>query len=283
MSEFSVLNSLINEKNMSQENMPVLFVGHGSPMNAIEDNEFSKAWKQIGNALPIPKSILCISAHWETDGTFVTVMENPRTIYDFYGFPPELYKIKYSAPGNPGLAEEIKDIVKYTKVENNYNWGLDHGCWSVIRNMYREADVPVIQLSIDRTKQPSWHYELSNDLKALRKKGVLIVGSGNIVHNLRLYDFYNTDRSYDWALELNKTLKTLISQRNFNDLINFPVEGKNASLAIPTNEHYLPMLYSLGLTENNENIEFFNDKVLSSISMTSFITLNIINVRDHTY
>lgn len=274
MSELSVLNGLINEKNTSLENTPVLFIGHGSPMNAIEENEFSKTWKEIAKLLQVPNTILCISAHWETNGTFVTAMQKPSTIHDFYGFPPELYKIQYAAPENPDLAKKTKNIVKITDVNMDYNWGLDHGCWSVINNMYPDANIPVIQLSLDRTKPPSWHFELSRDLKVLRKKGVLIIGSGNIVHNLRLYDFYNTGKPYGWAVESNEILKKWIRQKNFKELTDFPHSGKYSPLAVPTNEHYLPMLYSLGLIENHEDIDFFNDKILSSLSMTSFISIN---------
>lgn len=177
----------------SEEKMPVLFVGHGSPMNAIEENEFVEGWKAIGKELPSPKAILCISAHWETKGTFVTAMEKPRTIHDFGGFPPELYEVQYPAPGHPSLAGQTKEIVKRAVVELDARWGLDHGCWSVVRRMYPDANVPVLQLSLDHGQSPQWHYELGKDLAKLRRKGVLIIGSGNMVHNLRMMNWENPE------------------------------------------------------------------------------------------
>lgn len=251
--------------------MPLLFVGHGSPMNAIEQNEFSRGWAAIGRKLPQPQAILCVSAHWETNGTFVTAMEKPQTIHDFGGFPPELFAVQYPAPGSPELAQQTKEIVKKAAVELDQQWGLDHGCWSVVKHMYPDADVPVIQLSIDRTKPAQWHYELARDLAALRKKGALILGSGNMVHNLRLIDWRNPGNTYDWAAEMNAAMKQRIAKNEHSDLIRYQSLGNAAALAIPTPEHYLPMLYTLGLKEKNEEVEFFNDKTLmGSISMTSF-------------
>lgn len=251
--------------------MPLLFVGHGNPMNAIEENEFSRGWQMIGKALPQPQAILCVSAHWETPGTFVTAMEKPQTIHDFYGFPQKLYAVQYPAPGNPALAQQTKEIVKKAAVELDKNWGLDHGCWSVVKRLYPHADVPVLQLSLDHFKTPQWHYELAKDLAVLRKKGVLIIGSGNMVHNLRMVNWQSPDSQYDWAEESNAKFKEFILNGNHQELINYPALGRAARLSIPTPEHYLPMLYVLGLKEDNEEVKFFNDKtVMGSISMTSF-------------
>jgi len=250
--------------------MPLLFVGHGSPMNAIEENEFSNGWKAVGKELPKPKAILCISAHWETRGTFVTAMEQPQTIHDFYGFPQELSEVEYPAPGNPQLAKQTKDVVKHTDVEFDNQWGLDHGCWSVLKHLYPAADIPVIQLSMDYTKPAQWHYELAQELAVLRKKGVLIIGSGNMVHNLRLIDWRHPSGAFDWAEEMNETFKQNILNGNSKQLINYTSLGMPAALAIPTPEHFLPLLYVLGLREKQETVTIFNDKtVMGSISMTS--------------
>jgi 4,5-DOPA dioxygenase extradiol len=250
----------------SENKMPVLFIGHGSPTNAINANEFSKTWIEIGKSLPRPRAILCISAHWETDGTLVTAMEKPRTIYDFYGFPSELYRMQYPAPGSPQLADLVREKVKQTKVELDQAWGLDHGCWSVLCRLFPEADIPVVQLSLDRTKEPSYHYQLGRELKALRKKGILILGSGNIVHNLGMMTWEDT--AFDWAVEFDEQLKKLITNGDHDSIMNYQNLGQSASLAIPTNEHFLPLLYVLALQENVEELKFFNEKVtLGSISM----------------
>jgi 4,5-DOPA dioxygenase extradiol len=255
--------------------MPVLFVGHGSPMNAIEDNEFVLSWKELGKSIPRPKAILCISAHWETTGTQVTAMQRPPTIHDFGGFPPELYNVQYPAPGNPELAYEVKRIVTSANIELDENWGLDHGAWSVIRNIYPGSDVPVIEMSLDWHLTPRSHYDLAKELAPLRKSGVLIIGSGNIVHNLRMiaWDHVNEpDYGFDWALRANEMFKNLISNNNHKDLINYSGLGKEVQMAVPTPDHYLPLLYSLALKEENENISFFNDKtVMGSLSMTSIM------------
>jgi 4,5-DOPA dioxygenase extradiol len=255
--------------------MPVLFVGHGSPMNAIEDNEFVLSWKELGKSIPRPKAILCISAHWETTGTQVTAMQRPPTIHDFGGFPPELYNVQYPAPGNPELAYEVKRIVTSANIELDENWGLDHGAWSVIRNIYPGSDVPVIEMSLDWHLTPRSHYDLAKELAPLRKSGVLIIGSGNIVHNLRMiaWDHVNEpDYGFDWALRANEMFKNLISNNNHKDLINYSGLGKEVQMAVPTPDHYLPLLYSLALKGKNENISFFNDKtVMGSLSMTSII------------
>lgn len=252
----------------SDQKMPALFVGHGSPMNAIEDNEFSRAWAEVGKALPRPNAILCISAHWETAGTSVTGMEQPKTIHDFGGFPPELYAMQYSAPGSPDLARLTQETVQKTQVRLDQSWGLDHGTWSVLCRMFPNADIPVIQLSLDRTQAPAFHYTLGKELHALRNKGVLIVGSGNIVHNLRVIAFQ--DKGYDWAIEFDETIKRLIQSGDHDSIIRYQNLGQAARLSIPTNEHYLPLLYILALQDKPEQIRFFADRVtLGSISMRS--------------
>ena len=252
----------------SEKKMPVLFVGHGSPMNAIEDNEFSRAWVQIGEALPRPSAVLCISAHWETVGTLVTAMEKPKTIYDFYGFPPELYKAQYPAPGSAGLARLAQETVKKTQVRLDQTWGLDHGTWSVLSRMFPNADIPVVQLSLDRTQAPAFHYALGKELRALRNKCILIVGSGNIVHNLRMMAWQ--DQAYDWAIEFDETIKQLILSGDHDSIVHYENLGKAARLAVPTNEHYLPLLYVLALQDKQEQIRFFADRVtLGAISMRS--------------
>jgi 4,5-DOPA dioxygenase extradiol len=207
MNNLSDLKNLSNTFSSHQTKMPLLFVGHGNPMNAIEDNEYSNKWKTLGNELPKPQAILCVSAHWETRGTFVTAMQKPKTIHDFGGFPQELFNVEYPANGSPMLAKQIKEEVKNTIIGLDETWGLDHGCWSVIKRMYPNADVPVLQLSIDYTKPAQYHYDLAKELASLRNKGVLIVGSGNMVHNLGMVNWQNPNGGYDWANEMNSTFK----------------------------------------------------------------------------
>lgn len=251
--------------------MPVLFLGHGSPMNAIEENEFVTGFRNIGKEITKPSAILCISAHWETKGTFVTAMEHPPTIHDFGGFPQALFDVQYPAPGSPALAQEAKELVKKVSVGLDQQWGLDHGAWSVIKHLYPAADVPVIQMSLDYMSTPQQHYDLAKELAALRKKGVLIVGSGNMVHNLRVIDWRNPNGGYDWAVTANNTMKQLITNNDHQPLIKYSGLGREMTLSVPTPEHYLPLLYTLGLKEENEGLSFFNDKtVMGSISMTSF-------------
>jgi 4,5-DOPA dioxygenase extradiol len=257
--------------------MPVLFVGHGSPMNAIEGNPFSRQWRQVGSRLPKPRAILCISAHWETWGTLVTAMPAPRTIHDFGGFPPELYAARYPAPGSPSLAEEVRQLLGPAAVGLDHEWGLDHGCWSVLRQMFPQADIPVVQLSLNATLAPQVHYTLAQALAPLRQRGVLILGSGNMVHNLRrvvlpsgsLSDF-NRPFGLDWALEARALLKSLIDQDQHAELANYPALGPSVQLAIPTPEHYLPLLYALALQDEEDKVTFFAGKVtMGSISMRS--------------
>lgn len=255
--------------------MPVLFLGHGSPMNAIEDNEFSRGWAAISHSLPDPKAILCISAHWETRGTQVTAMEIPRTIHDFGGFPPQLYEVQYPAPGSPELAKETVATITAAEVVLDQQWGLDHGCWSVIRHMYPNADIPVIQMSLDHYRSPLQHYELAKELSVFRKKGVLIIGSGNMVHNLGMvaWDRMNEPEfGYDWALEAGSIMKKYILSDDHRQLINYREQGEAFRMAVPTPEHYLPLLYALALKGKNDTISFLNDKaVMGSLTMTSIV------------
>ena len=274
MSSLKELYKFSEELPTEENKMPLLFVGHGSPMNAIEDNEFSQRWSKISKEIPQPKAMLCISAHWLTKGTHVTAMQHPKTIHDFGGFPKALFDVQYPAPGNPALAIEVKELIKSTNAGLNHDWGLDHGTWSVVKQMYPDAKIPVLQLSIDYDKPAQYHFDLAKQLSALRQKGVLIIGSGNMIHNLRLVAMDRINEGefgFDWAFEMNDIFKKNISERNFSSLINYESLGSAAKLAIPTPDHYYPMIYALGLVENNEDISFFNDKVVGgSASMTSF-------------
>lgn len=255
------------------EAMPLIFVGHGSPMNAIEENEFVTGFREVAASIPTPQTILCISAHYYTRGTRITVNEMPRTIHDFYGFPPELYDINYPAPGNPGLAKDLHKHLTPRMAELDEKWGLDHGAWSVLRHMFPDADIPVVQLSIDYTRDVAWHANLARELAALRWQGVLIIGSGNIVHNLRLVDFRNFERDnygFEWAREAHALLNSLIEKGDIESLIRYRDLGKAVGLAVPTPDHYLPLIYIMALRENREYPELFNDKFVGgSLTMTS--------------
>ena len=256
-----------------EEKMPVLFIGHGSPMNAIEDNIFSKRWQQMGKEIPIPKAVVVVSAHWLTKGTMVTAMSNPKTIHDFGGFPQALFDVQYPAPGSPELATEIQKLITNPAVELDHDWGLDHGTWSVVKHMYPDADIPVLQLSIDYYKPAAYHYELAKQLLALRKKGILIIGSGNMVHNLQMVAWdklSEPEYGFDWALEMNDIFKNKISNGFHKELIQYEKLHKAATLAIPTPDHYYPLLYILALQTDNDKVEFFNDKAVGgSLTMTS--------------
>lgn len=255
------------------EKMPVLFLGHGSPMNAIEENEFVRGFRSVAAGLPKPRAILCVSAHWETRGTFVTAMPNPPTIHDFGGFPKALFDVQYPAPGSPTLARETKALVKKTEVGLDDKWGLDHGAWSVIKHLYPKADVPVIQMSLDHYQTPEYHYELARELSSLRRKGIIIIGSGNMVHNLGMvaWDKLNAvDYAYDWAREASEKMKRFILEGDHQSLVKFRSQGKAFDLAIPTPEHFLPLLYTLALKDEKDEVSLFNDKaVAGSLTMTS--------------
>ena len=273
MTTLSAFKSFTNDLKEQEQLMPVLFIGHGSPMNGIEDNEFSDRWKAMAKEIPVPAAVLVVSAHWFSNGTRITAMDFPKTIHDFGGFPQQLFDVQYKAPGNPVLAKETAGLLHSAHVELDHDWGLDHGTWTVVRHMYPEAKIPVLQLSIDYTKGPQYHYELAKEMIALRKKGVLIIGSGNMVHNLRMvaWDKMNEPGyGYDWALKMNDTFKHLISDGDIKPLLNYESMGAEAKLAIPTPEHYLPLMYTLGLKENKDTVSFFNDKaVAGSLTMTS--------------
>ena len=260
----------LNEEDVKH---PVLFIGHGSPMNGIEDNEFSQTWAKMGEQIAKPKAVLVISAHWLTRGTHITAMDEPKTIHDFGGFPQALFDVQYPAKGSPELASTTANLITSTDVELDHDWGLDHGTWTVVRHMYPDADIPVLQLSIDYNKPPQYHYELAKEIAALRKKGVLIIGSGNMVHNLRMIDWQKLNEpnyGFDWAIEMNDIFKQKISDGNHQALIDYETLNKAAKLAIPTPDHYYPLLYTLGLQDKNDEISFFNDKLVGgSLNMTS--------------
>lgn len=269
------LNDLtkISDGFTSTEKMPVLFLGHGSPMNAIEENQFVQGFRDLAKSIQKPNAILCISAHWYTEGTFVTSGKTQKTIHDFYGFPPELFAVQYPASGNPDLAKETTQLLLPNVVEETEEWGLDHGAWSVLKHLYPNADIPVIQLSIDYRKPPQWHFELAKNLQKLREKGVLIIGSGNIVHNLRMVDWKNINTvgaGWDWAVEAREKTNNWLLDGNFRNLIDYQKQGSAVQNAIPTPDHFLPLLYTLGLKENSESLSLFNDELVAgSLSMTS--------------
>lgn len=254
--------------------MPVLFLGHGSPMNAIEDNPFRRGWVEIARELPRPKAILCVSAHWESEGVLVDGAASPETIHDFYGFPQALFDVRYNAPGAPWLAERVKTLLEGSPVAARGvtiepGRGLDHGAWSVLLPMYPEADIPVVQLSLDRTLTGRQHYELAKTLAPLRDEGVLVIGSGDIVHNLRV-DFRRAEPQ-EWAVSFNERAKAMIAQGNDAALAAYEALGPDAALSINSAEHYLPLLYVLALRRPGEAPRFFNDSVFAAISMTSIV------------
>jgi 4,5-DOPA dioxygenase extradiol len=273
MTNLSEFNKFTSELKTEDLVMPVLFIGHGSPMNGIEDNEFSLRWTRMAKEIPTPKAVLVVSAHWLTEGTRITAMDFPTTIHDFIGFPRELYNVQYNAPGSPVLAKETASLIHSTNAILDHDWGLDHGAWAVVKHMYPEAIIPVLQLSINYTRGPQYHFDLAKEIYGLRKKGILIIGSGNMVHNLKMIDWNKINQrefGYDWALKMDYQFKKLISQGDPKPLINYENLGSAARLAIPTPEHYLPLLYTLGMRGLNEVVSFFNDKAVGgSITMTS--------------
>lgn len=256
--------------------MPVLFIGHGSPMNALEDNAQTKGWQKVAASIPQPKAIICVSAHWLTRGTYVTATPVPETIHDFGGFPPELFAAQYPAPGDPALAAETKQLITKAEVGLDHEWGLDHGTWSILKKMYPDANIPVLQLSIDYYKSPQYHYELAQELNALRNKGVLIIGSGNVVHNLGMVDFRRLNDpvgfGFDWALEFDAAIRKAISSGDHSALVNYQAIGKSAQLAVPTPDHYYPLLYAAGIAGNKAEATIFNDVAMGgSLTMTSIM------------
>ena len=250
--------------------LPVLFVGHGSPMNAVEDNEFTNKWKALGRSLPRPKVILAVSAHWYTASTRTSDTREPRMIYDMYGFPKELYDVKYPVEGSPELAGKISDLLKEGVITDN-RWGIDHGTWSVLCRMYPDADIPVVQLSIDFNSAPEAHFEIGKKLSQLRKEGVFIIGSGNVVHNLSLIN-WGMSGGFDWAQEFDDYVKQNILNRNFEAVVNYGMAGKCAEKAFYTPDHFYPLLYVLGAVDKEDDIEVFNDScIMGSMSMTGYL------------
>jgi 4,5-DOPA dioxygenase extradiol len=256
----------------SSQRMPVLFIGHGNPMNAVTNNIYRQQWIEIGRILPIPTAILCISAHWLTDGSFVTMAEKPRTIHDFGGFPEILYNQQYPAPGAQVYAGDTIRSVTYAGIREDYEWGLDHGAWSILLNMYPNADIPVFQLSVDYTKPVDFHYTLAKELFFLRNQGVLIIASGNVVHNLRHVKWHGDQTPYDWAIEFDDFVKKSIERNDAKALAAYRELGELAILAHPTNDHYLPLMYAMGLRDAADEPHFFNDSFdMASMSMRSVI------------
>lgn len=251
--------------------MPVIFVGHGSPMNAIEDNDYSRTWKSIGEKLPKPEVILSVSAHWYTRGTKIMNEDNPRTIYDMYGFPKELYEIVYNSPGSPKVAKMAAELISKETMYDN-NWGIDHGTWSVLVHMFPKRDIPVFQISIDAYAPPEVHYKIGSEIKSLRDKGVLIFATGNIVHNLGLVDWHKGSKGFDWAYEFDDYIHENIINKNHQNIINFNECGRLAKLAVPTPDHFYPLLYALGASNQDDKVSVFNKSCeLGSLTMTGYI------------
>jgi 4,5-DOPA dioxygenase extradiol len=264
-------NEVLSEK--STPTMPVLFIGHGSPMNAIEHNAYTQRLNKLGKELPIPKAILVVSAHWQTRGTYVHVSPAPKTIHDFGGFPQALFDVQYPAPGAPELAKLVSSEITSTKVLHDTEWGLDHGAWAVLKQIYPEANIPVFQMSLDFAQGPDYHYKLAQQLQSFRNKGVLILGSGNIVHNLRVLDWnHPNNMAFDWAQEFDTNVKKYLDTRNHSPLVAYEKMGKSALLSVPTNEHYLPMLYAAALQQPKDEIHYLYEEMqMGSISMRSFM------------
>ncbi len=251
--------------------MPVLFVGHGSPMNAIEDNDYTREWRNISEKIPRPKAILAVSAHWYTRETRINNEENPKTIHDMYGFPKELYEIIYTCPGSPRLAEVSKDLISKETIFDN-SWGIDHGTWSVLVHMYPNMDIPVFQLSIDALAPPEVHYQIGSQLKSLRDQGVLIFGSGNIVHNLRLVDWKMEGKGFDWAYEFDDFIYKNIMDNNHDSILKFSDLGDTAKLAVPAPDHFYPLLYTLGASDKEDKVSVYNKSCdMGSLTMTSYL------------
>lgn len=260
----------LSQRFKTTQKMPILFLGHGSPMNAISSNQFTENWHQLGKNLPNPQAILSISAHWETQGTFVTAMEKPQTIHDFYNFPQALYDMDYPAPGNPMLAHSIQNIAQHIMLD--HQWGLDHGSWAVICHLYPNADIPTLQLSLDMSLPPQAHFDLAKLLITLRHRGVLILASGNMVHNLRRLDVHNAQGGHDWAEAARESMTHMIVHQEYQKLIQFKDQGEAFKLSIPTDEHYLPLLYILGLKDSTDELLIFNNQsVMGSLAMTSLL------------
>lgn len=270
MIDLKTFGNAMNEHSPSQR-MPVLFIGHGNPMNALYDNPFTRSLNKLGKEMPRPKAVLVVSAHWLTRGTFVHSSPAPKTIHDFGGFPDELFKVQYNAPGSPEFAKQAKENIHSTNVQLDTDWGLDHGAWSILKHIYPAADIPVFQLSIDFSKPAEYHYNLAKELSALRDKGVLIIGSGNIVHNLGRVSWEDPTAKYDWSIEFDEKVKGFVNNHQHKELIEYEKMGKAALLSVPTNDHYLPMIYTIGLQQKNEPvIQTYESIEMGSISMRCF-------------
>lgn len=269
---FNDLDNLLSSGKAS-ERMPALFLGHGSPMNALENNPITRIWQQLGRELPTPSAIVSISAHWMTAGkTEITAMPLPKTIHDFGGFPKALYEVQYPAKGAPELAAELQKELQYTRLGHDHSWGLDHGTWSVLRHLYPKADIPVIQLSIDMSRDGNWHYNFGQALARWRNKGVLFLGSGNLVHNLQMLDWDRPNGGYDWAVEFDTFSAEKMSAGDFKPLVNFEKLGTAAKLSIPSTDHYLPLLYILGMQQAGEKTSFpVTGMQMGGISMRSVL------------
>ena len=254
----------------NKEKMPIIFVGHGSPLNAIEDNEYTRKWEEVGKSIPKPKAILAISAHWFTSGTRVSDIENPKIVYDMYGFPRELYQVKYPVKGDPHLARLAQDLIS-SEVSIDNEWGIDHGTWSVLVKMYPNADIPVVQLSVNRYASPEEHFKIGQELASLREQGILIFASGNVVHNLSMVD-WEMQGGYDWAEDFDSYIKESIANGKFTNVINYKTSEKKWNEAIPTPEHFNPLLYALGASNASDKVTIFNNSsVMGSLSMTSYL------------
>lgn len=251
--------------------MPALFVGHGSPMNAIEDNNYTRTWKNIAQSIPKPEVILSVSAHWYTKGTRIMNEEKPRTVYDMYGFPEELYRVKYHTAGSPEMAKAVKELISRDSKYDN-SWGIDHGTWSVLVHMYPDRDIPVFQISIDADASPEEHYKIGRELRTLREQGVLIFGTGNIVHNLRLVDWHKANKGFDWAYEFDEYIYENILNKNHENILKYEELGRISRLAVPTPEHFDPLLYVLGASYEDDKISVYNQSCeLGSLTMTAYL------------
>jgi 4,5-DOPA dioxygenase extradiol len=255
---------------ITSKSLPALFIGHGSPMNALENNRYTQVWRQLGASMPKPKAVLAISAHWYIGATAVTAMAQPKTIHDFGGFPPALFAFQYPPPGSEALAERVKDLLGPIEVKLDQSWGLDHGAWSVLAHVFPDADIPVVQLSIDRRQPNQFHYDVGKQLAELRDEGVLILASGNVVHNLPLINWQEKNTAYDWATRFELNTKNFLTRNEHQALIDYEKLGQDAALSIPTPEHYLPLLYIMGAQREGDRVQFPTEGIeLGSISMLS--------------
>lgn len=264
------LKSLDDTLAVSGQRQPVIFIGHGSPMNALADNSFTRTLQRLGTTLPRPEAILVVSAHWMTRGTWVTAMAQPKTIHDFYGFPKALFDVQYPAPGSPEFAELVKQTAQAPVQEDPQEWGLDHGTWSVLRHMYPQADIPVLQLSLNMSEGPDFHLRLGEELRPLRNKGVLILGSGNLVHNLRKIRWEEQAPAFEWASEFDQWIKARLEKRDAKSILHGFADTEAGRLSVPTQDHYLPLHYILGASDHQDELRFEYEEIQNgSISMRS--------------